>query len=79
MNSEQTGTQKQIFEKEKNRREKLATYFYDLSKLVFAGTFLTNIPGLLMLDFTISNVVNIIFGFILMSLLAWNANRLLTY
>lgn len=79
MGTELTGTHKQVFEKEKTRREKLSGFFYDLAKLMFAGTFIVNIPMLFSLEITFISTANLIFGILLTTVLAWIANRLLTY
>ena len=76
---EHTGSQRQIAEKEKSRREKMSSFFYDIAKLEFAGTFIVNMPGLVTLNTTEAGVATFITGIFVTAFFVWIANRLLTY
>jgi len=80
MGTELTGTQKQVFEKERTRREKLSGFCFDLAKLMFAGTIIANISVFISDNpMSVANVIVIIFGIIWTYVLATIANRLLIY
>lgn len=73
----QQEVRKEIKEKDKVRKEKLAGYFYDLSKLSFAGL----VIGVILPIFSNSNDENnwyaIVVGIVLTSLSALLANKIL--
>lgn len=75
--SERQEEKKEVKEKDKTRRDKLAGYFFDLSKLIFAALVLGGITPL----FTnISNGINwstIVLGVISTYMFANFANRIL--
>lgn len=75
--SEQQGVKKEIKEKDKTRKEKLAGYFFDLSKLIFAALVLGGITPF----FTnVSNGINwgtILLGGMSTYIFAVFANRIL--
>ena len=75
-----TGSQKQRFDKEKNRRDRMAAFFYDIAKLMFAGTIIANITVFLNeAPIRIANIVVILLGLIWTYFFARIANRILTY
>ena len=67
---------KERTEKNKTRREKLASYFFDLSKLTFAASVLGVFTPLLS-DANTSNLLNLTFGIIATFIFAVIANRIL--
>ncbi len=64
-------------EKDKVRREKLAGYYFDLSKLSFAGIFVSVIIPLLTDEQNVRMWVAAVFGLILTVLSASLANKIL--
>lgn len=67
-------------DKMKTRKEKLAGYFYDLSKLIFTAMVLGGMSPLITGDFNpIYNSCMIIVGLISAYLTAYLANRILKY
>lgn len=64
-------------EKDKTRREKLAGYFFDSSKLILAGVVIGGITPLYSDDTKEINVYVIIAGIVATILLAWIANKIL--
>ena len=78
-NTPQSGSQRTKTDKEKTRREQLAKYLYDVSKIFVAGMILVNITPLISGDFTWVNVVSFVFGILTAIPFAWIANRVLIY
>lgn len=78
MGTEITGTNKERYDKTIRRREKLATYFYDMSKATFTTVVLTNF-GALIIGITNINVFVGFSGLVLTILLAWYGNRIMIY
>ena len=68
---------KEVKEKDKTRRERLAGYFFDLSKLVFAALVLGGITPLFTNEPNKMNWVTIILGIFSTFILANFANRIL--
>ena len=68
---------KEVKEKDKTRRERLAGYFFDLSMLVFAGFVLGGINPLFSIEPNKINWVTIILGIFSTYILANFANRIL--
>lgn len=67
-------------DKMKTRKEKLAGYFFDLSKLIFTAMVLGGMSSLITGDFNpIYNSCMIIVGLISTYLTAYLANRILKY
>lgn len=64
-------------EKDRTRREKLAAYYFDISKLSFAGIFATVVIPLITEKQTPRMWVAVIFGLILTALSAMLANKIL--
>lgn len=64
-------------EKDKVRREKLAGYFFDASKLILAGVVIGGITPLYSNDAKEINLYVIIAGMAATVLLAWIANKIL--
>lgn len=64
-------------EKDKTRREKLAGYFFDTSKLILAGVVIGGITLLYSDNAKEINLYVIIAGVIATILLAWIANKIL--
>ena len=64
-------------EKDKTRREKLAGYFFDTSKLILAGVVIGGITPLYSDNAKEINLYVIIAGVIATILLAWIANKIL--
>ena len=67
----------ELREKDKVRREKLAGYFYDLSKLSFAGIFVSVIVPLFTETLNLRMWIATIFGVVLTILSAMLANKIL--
>lgn len=67
----------ELREKDKVRREKLAGYFYDLSKLSFAGIFVSVIVPLFTETLNLRMWIAAIFGVVLTILSAMLANKIL--
>lgn len=77
-----SGQQKAVIEaKERNkvRREKLAGYCYDLSKVTFGGLVIGGISPIFHNDYSFSAVGAIVFGVITTLTLAKIANEILKY
>lgn len=75
--SEQQDRKKEGKEKDKVRREKLAGYFFDLSKLSFAGLFISIIIPLFSDVQNITMWLAALFGIILTITSAMLANKIL--
>ncbi|MDD2953611.1 MAG: hypothetical protein PHC95_10675 [Parabacteroides sp.] len=73
----QQEARKDTKEKDKVRREKLAGYFYDTSKLILAGVVIGGITPLYSDNTKGINVYVIFAGVIATILLAWIANKIL--
>lgn len=74
----QQEVQREAKEKNKNRRDKLASYFFDLSKLIFAGLVIGGVTPL----FTHTtddgmNWLTVVLGFFSTYIFAFFANRIL--
>ena len=67
----------ELREKDKVRREKLVGYFYDLSKLSFAGIFVSVIVPLFTETLNLRMWIAAIFGVVLTILSAMLANKIL--
>ena len=68
---------KEVKEKDRTRREKLAGYFFDTSKLILAGVVIGGITPLYSGNTREINFYVIIVGIIATILLAWIANKIL--
>ncbi|WP_288909896.1 hypothetical protein [uncultured Bacteroides sp.] len=68
---------KEVKEKDRTRREKLAGYFFDTSKLILAGVVIGGITPLYSGNTREINLYVIIVGIIATILLAWIANKIL--
>jgi len=66
-------------DKVKSRKEKLAGYFYDLSKLTFAALVLGGMSSLYTDDFKPYTIYVVIAGLVLTYITAFSANRILKY
>lgn len=66
-------------DKMKSRKEKLADYFYDLSKLIFAAMVLGGMSSIITENFSYINIILMICGAIFTYLTAFLANRILKY
>ena len=66
-------------DKVKSRKEKLANYFYDLSKLTFAALVLGGMSSLYTDDFKPYTIYVVIAGLVLTYITAFSANRILKY
>lgn len=66
-------------DKVKTRKEKLASYFYDLSKLTFAALVLGGMSSLYTDDFKPYTIYVVIAGLVLTYITAFSANRILKY
>ena len=66
-------------DKTKSRKEKLADYFYSLSKLIFAAMVLGGMSSIITEKFSYTNIILMIFGAIFTYLTAFLANRILKY
>lgn len=75
--SEKQEAKKEVKEKDKTRREKLAGYFFDSSKLILAGVVIGGITPLYSDNTKEINVYVIIAGMVATVLLAWIANKIL--
>lgn len=75
--SERQEVKKEVKEKDKTRREKLAGYFFDTSKLILAGVVIGGITPLYSDNAKEINLYVIVAGVIATILLAWIANKIL--
>ena len=66
-------------DKMKSRKEKLADYFYDLSKLIFAAMVLGGMSSIITENVSYTNIILMICGAIFTYLTAFLANRILKY
>lgn len=66
-------------DKIKARKEKLAGYFYDLSKLTFAALVLGGMSSLYTDEFKPYTIYVVIAGVVLTYITAFSANRILKY
>lgn len=66
-------------DKVKVRKEKLAAYFFDLSKLIFAGLVLGGMSSFFTDSFTLANIALMFVGVALTYVTAFLANRILKY
>ena len=66
-------------DKMKSRKEKLADYFYDLSKLIFAAMVLGGMSPIITDNFKSAYIIMIIVGLASTYLTAYLANRILKY
>ena len=66
-------------DKIKSRKEKLAGYFYDLSKLTFAALVLGGMSSLYTDEFKPYTIYVVIAGVVLTYITAFSANRILKY
>ena len=75
--SEQQDAKKEVREKDRTRREKLAAYFFDLSKLCFAGLVIGVVVPLYSDMSNENNWYSICTGIILTIMSAYLANKIL--
>lgn len=75
--SEQQKAQEEKRERRRARREKLAGYFFDISKLIFAALVLGGLSPILTNGFDEKNIPMIIVGAAATYLSAYSANRIL--
>lgn len=75
--SEQQDRKKEGKEKDKLRREKLAGYFFDLSKLIFAALVLGGLSPIFGIEYNIIDIVKLILGIISTVTFAIFANKIL--
>lgn len=73
----QQEARKEVKEKDKLRREKLAGYFFDTSKLILAGVVIGGITPLYSNDEKEINLYVVLAGILATILLAWIANKIL--
>lgn len=76
-NNLSTRQEKARKEKDGTRREKLAGYFFDLSKLVFAAIVLGGLTPLFTDSYDNTNWLSILFGAVSTFFLAFLGNRIL--
>lgn len=72
---EQQQTKKEGRERDKSRRENLGKYFFDLSKLTFAATVLTEIIVLKTDMFNLNDWIVLVFGCFSTALLVYIGNN----
>lgn len=75
--AKQQDVKKLAHEREKTRREKLAEYFFDMSKLIFAGLVIGGLTPLFSDNVTEMTWVTIVLGSISTFVFAVFANRML--
>ena len=75
--SESIEFKKEVKEKDKVRREKLASYFYDASKLVLAGVVIGGLTPVYTNNAEVVNLGVILIGSVATILLAWIGNKIL--
>lgn len=66
-------------DKVKSRKEKLAGYFYDLSKLTFAALVLGGMSSFLSNDYKFESIMTFVTGIAFTYASAFLANRILKY
>ena len=64
-------------DKKKTRREKLAGYFYDISKLTYAALVLGGVVPVLTKTNVRINILAIVFGILMSYVFAYFANKIL--
>ncbi len=69
--------QKEAKEKNKNRRDKLTDYFFDLSKLIFAGLVIGGVTPLFTHTTDGMNWLTVVLGIFSTYIFAFFANRIL--
>ena len=69
--------QERVVERNKTRREKLAGYFFDLSKLIFAGLVVGSVTPLFSDEGKGVNWITLVMGMLTTYVLAFSANRIL--
>lgn len=74
---QQQEIKKEAKEKDKVRREKLASYFYDLSKLILAGVVIGGLTPIYTNNVEDVNLNVILIGAVATILLAWIGNKIL--
>mgnify|MGYP003305438057 CR=1 FL=1 len=75
--SEQNRKKEECRERNKMRREKMATFFYDCAKLILAGVVVGGFTPLLSDGFTEVNYPVVAIGFAFTIALAWIGNKIL--
>ena len=75
--SENIEQRKELKEKDRVRREKLASYFYDSSKLVLAGVVIGGVTPIYTDNTEEINLGVVLIGSIATILLAWIGNKIL--
>lgn len=75
--SDQIERRKQMAEKTKNRKDKLAIYFYDASKLVLAGVVIGGLSPIYTNQSGTVNINVVLIGFVATVILAWIGNKIL--
>ena len=75
--SEHIELKKEVKEKDRVRREKLASYFYDSSKLVLAGVVIGGLTPIYTQQTEEVNLGVILMGSVATILLAWIGNKIL--
>ena len=75
--SENIEQRKEVKEKDRVRREKLASYFYDSSKLVLAGVVIGGVTPIYTDNTEEINLGVVLIGSIATILLAWIGNKIL--
>lgn len=69
--------QKEVKEKDKVRKEKLASFFFDVAKLIIAGIVIGGITPMYNNDYLNVNYLVVIFGTIAAVFFAWIGNKIL--
>lgn len=77
--SEQQRIQTEVKEKNRTRREKLASYFFDLSKLTFAALVLGGISPLFSTNTFSVSWIGVVVGIYSTYIFAYFANRILKH
>lgn len=77
--SDVTGSQRERYDKTIRRRDKLASFLYDLAKACFTLMVIAGI-GIFYTDgLTLYVIMSVLMGFLLTVILAWIANRVLIF
>lgn len=76
--TEVTGTNKERYDKTIRRREKLAGYYFDMSKLIFATTVLANF-GALKGDIELVDILQLMIGIGSTAIFAMIGNNVLKF
>lgn len=74
-----TGTNREKYDKTVRRKEKIATYLFDLSKASFTMMFIAGLLISYQYGFSLSALITVVSGLIGTIVFAWYANRIMIF